>query len=608
MKRIFGALVGLVFLTTSPVIAQQDRDTTEVILVAPDTLEIRRNDLINRVMYWVIAVPGQDTLPVYQDTLPVYQDTLPVYQDTIPVFQDTIPPVTLPPVQDTLPPIVLPPVQDTLPPFQDTIPGCVCDTIPVPPDTIPEPDPETHIISVTQDSTLINGNLNVVEGSWSIHLDRSDGTWAAFDQLAAPEVDSVYICSSGVCNRERRLPYELEGGRVDLLLGSYDIYWEVFGTEPDSGRVVITVTGAPGVPDPEPEPDPDPEPTPPELTDKLGALFDLHRTGPFPTMYTDLYDYWQPIHRDRQEAQGSNGWAQTYYDRGFAAYGMNVTGQGSQYLEAGDYSVLQYRDDYVLPNDGGVAPRWAFPEGLAAHALMTNDPQSVRAVFRIADKMSHWIDGKDSIPTTRYLDGRIQGRAILSQQMAYLVTGVEHYAGVSQRGVDDLVRWFDMAGGTGRWDSNAWGNTLDDPGAYCGGMSTFNVAHALLYALIRHHQLIGPVPRLNEILTASLDFSWTHWYPGEGFAYIQPPIESEGTTFICDAGSDNPGRDLTLLISTAYRYGHYFTGESRFLAMAEEVEAYGLSGSVQFPTIFMSGNKQFNQSFYRTWKFITTSK
>lgn len=110
-----------------------------------------------------------------------------------------------------------------------------------------------HTISVTQDSTLINGNLNVIEGSWSIHLDRSDGTWAAFDQEAAPGVDSVYICSGGVCNRERRLPYELGGGRIDLLPGSYDIYWEVFGTLPDSGRAVITVTATVGGAGPSPD-------------------------------------------------------------------------------------------------------------------------------------------------------------------------------------------------------------------------------------------------------------------------------------------------------------------------------------------------------------------
>lgn len=359
---------------------------------------------------------------------------------------------------------------------------------------------------------------------------------------------------------------------------------------------------SPTEPEPPIDPDPDPEPEP-EPSTKLAALFDTGaRIGPLPTRYLELYEHWGQIHHDRQVAQETNspgnGWTLTYYDRGFGAYGMAAVTGDTSLIERGDYSVLQYRDDYVLPNDGGVPPRWLNPEGMTAHALRTGDPESIRAVILMADKSRVWID---RILDTPYRDGRIQGRPILAQQMAFLLTEDQKYADASQLGIDRLIEWFGVAG-NGSWDSGALPGAPLGQNEYCDGMATFQITHAILYALIRHHQLIVPVPRLNEVLTKTLDRTWTFWTPGEGLAYIQPP-EGASSPFNCEgSGTDNPAADLSLLTSTAFRYGHRFTGLDRFRVMAEEIEAHGLGGSVNFPTIFMSGSKQFNQSFFRSWR------
>lgn len=132
--------------------------------------------------------------------------------------------------------VISPPIVPLEP---DTVYAC-------PPDWACEPPAivEMYVLSVTKDSTEISGNLAVVEGSWSIHLDRSDGTWIGFDRQILPSVDSVIMCSGGVCNRERRLPYELGGGKLDLSAGTHEVSWELFGDEPDIGSEIVTVTVA----------------------------------------------------------------------------------------------------------------------------------------------------------------------------------------------------------------------------------------------------------------------------------------------------------------------------------------------------------------------------
>lgn len=113
----------------------------------------------------------------------------------------------------------------------------------------PEPT-SLYLLSVAPQPYSMSGVLDVVEGSYSVHLDRVDGAWMGIGDVVVPGVDSVVMCSGGACNRERRLPYELGGGNIDLTIGVYEISWEVFGDDPDSGSGTLTVTGeVGGVPD-----------------------------------------------------------------------------------------------------------------------------------------------------------------------------------------------------------------------------------------------------------------------------------------------------------------------------------------------------------------------
>lgn len=358
-------------------------------------------------------------------------------------------------------------------------------------------------------------------------------------------------------------------------------------------------------PPPDPvEPPPDPI-DPPPADDKLAVLLDCAPGAPSED-YLLRYDTYRPKHLAQERDNGSNGWAYTYYDSGLAGIALGELTGASRYTEEGFESVLRYRDSYVLPNDGRILEHWFFPEGLAAHYLLTDDTDSLRAVELIAaDAYPWWIDAREDILNTKYRDGRIQGRAILNQVVAYLVTGNEKYAAQSQIGVDRLLQWFDAAGANGRWDSEALPSP-DGTQQYCGGMANFQTCHAILEALVRHHQIVEPLPRLPEVLAATLDRVWADWVePGVetadgGLRYIHPPASWDGTGYWkCDKGGDNtPAKDVSLVCSTAFWYGYRYTGLQRFDEARRTLVAHGIGRT------YFSGYKQFNQCFFRPWRHV----
>lgn len=309
--------------------------------------------------------------------------------------------------------------------------------------------------------------------------------------------------------------------------------------------------------------------------------------------YTPRYDELFEKHAGDHYERNGGQWEFTYYDRGLAWYAAWWRTGDARYLAWAEDDVEAYRDDYVLANNGRATPKWVFPEGLAIHYVLTGDAKSREAIVKMADHMENagWLD---NTMETKYRDGRIQGRAILVQIMAHLVTGEQAYADRAGRGVEKLVEWYESSGSNGSWDHP----TRTDV-SYCGGMATFQVAHAILESMIRYHDLINPDPRIVPIVTESLDYSWDYWVPGEGFAYIQPPESFAGGVFECErSGSSKPAKDVSLLIATTFGDAYRLTGAERFRTRGDEVFEYGLSGE-----IFMNGYKQFNQSFMRSYRY-----
>jgi hypothetical protein len=563
---------------------------TVVVSPPPDTVVVEVPGPADTV---IVETPG-DTVVVElpPDTVVVQ---LPPDTVLVPVPPDTVI-VEVPGPTDT--------VLVQLPP--DTV--FVVDTVYVP--TAPPTEPGYNLFIEGAADGLAQGDSTNIE----LDLTLPFGGGSVWADSTAPFPDSVIFLVDGERFREQRYPYEVNGSAPYVIVASdtLAIEWWVHGCGLPGQLDCEELYGASYLPLLAGSP---PEP-PDNVSPGLEAVLDVdHRTEPLPSKYEQLYRYWMPQHHERQLVQDEkdppNGWALTYYDRGFAGIGMGTVLGDQQFIDWGVYSVTEYRDRYVLPNDGGVTPRWAFPEGLTAHHYMTGDESSKLAVTKMADRLRTWIDGHEDILDTQYRDGRIQGRAILTQTMAYLLTGEDVYREGSQAGIDRLMIWFDAAGSTGRWDSGALPGSNGGWGAYCDGMATFQMAHSLLHAIRRHHQLIAPVDRIEEIYSATLDFMWQHWVPDEGFRYLVPAASlgiPAGGHYECkDAdgatkSATNPAVDLSNMIANAYFFGHRLTGEQRHLDRGNEAMAHGLSGTITHPTPYLYGSKQFNENFYRLWQ------
>ncbi len=308
------------------------------------------------------------------------------------------------------------------------------------------------------------------------------------------------------------------------------------------------------------------------------SLVDRWNDLPFTHTYDSVFEQWGETHWGRSAGQ----WEYTYYDRALAWYAAWWRTGDAKYLERGHTDVKAYRDDYVLPNDGHATPKWVFTEGLAIHYLLTGDEASKTAI----DLMARWMvqaGWLDNMMTTQYQDGRIQGRTVMAQLVALEVTGNALFRERLDTGVDNLLEWYNQAGGDGSWDMKS----------YCDGQANFQVAHAILDVLQRYYDLVNPDPRIPPVVKNSLDRMWLFWNPGAGFNYIGDPAEDP-----CPGvGSTAASKDLNLLIVPAFAWYYEYSGDATYLNRADEIWDTGLV------TTFWSGSKQFNQSFMRSWRY-----
>lgn len=398
--------------------------------------------------------------------------------------------------------------------------------------------------------------------------------------------------------RQRLRDYTL--ARRDRVHAEVDAAFAHVLTAVDDLTEIIEAEGPPVVVDPPDPPDPGPA-YPDGVTPAQGAalarIFGVPAFSVVPEKYDALWRRWE-AHHDALEHK----WELGYYDRPFAYYAAWWRTGEAAFRDRGDEWLLLYRDGYILPNSGRVPPEWVLPEGLAIHHLLHDDPDSLRAIDLFATYMGSWIDHapNDSILRTNYRDGRIQGRAWLCQIIAHEL-GAGDRLEMAKLALTDMLAWYDVSG-DGRWDSSALpssGRSADQM-SYMGGMAIFQICHGILDAFVRHHDLLEPVDRIDEVLTATLDFVWRHWSATKGFRYVIPAAGQP----VPEDWDAKQGKDVTLLCATAFAHAYRLTGQQRFKDRADEIFALGVSGSLDFPFVFMSGYKQFNQSFFRAWRHL----
>lgn len=307
-----------------------------------------------------------------------------------------------------------------------------------------------------------------------------------------------------------------------------------------------------------------------------------------PTLSSFAGDYESIFQRygDSHWGKSAGSWEHTYYDRGLAWYAAWWRTGNSLYIERGHKDILAYRDEYVLVHDGHVPPRWVFPEGLAVHYLLTGDSRSLEAIAKMADRMVEvgWHTTMTD-PDFEYVDGRAQGRAVLALLIADILEapGSRDWRSELDKGIQALIDWYAASGQDGSWTM----------AAYCGGQAHFQVSHAVLEALIRYHDLVNPRNEIPPIVGNSLNYMWNHrWYPEErAFSYLD--TECSGTDSL------NPATDLNLLIVWPFGWYYRVSGDESFRSRGDEIYASGLEST------WFDGYKQFNQSFMRSYRYLS---
>ena len=299
--------------------------------------------------------------------------------------------------------------------------------------------------------------------------------------------------------------------------------------------------------------------------------------------FTPAYDSVFGKYGDYHWEDSGGTWERTYYDRGLTWYAAWARTGFAGYLERGHTDVTAYRDEYVLAHDGAATPKWVFPEGLAIHYVLTGDTLSALAIAKMARTMSSagWLDNM-SDPDLEWKDGRIQGRAVLVQLIAYLINAppILDWKSETDRGIQAILDWYEWSGGQGSWNM----------ASYCGGQANFQVSHALLEVLIRYYDLVEPREEIPVVVRESLEYMWQYWDPdARAFDYMTQPCDGVGST--------DPATDLDLLIVWPFGWYYHLSGDPLFRIQGDQVFEGGLANT------WWGGFKQFNQSFMRSYRY-----
>lgn len=268
-----------------------------------------------------------------------------------------------------------------------------------------------------------------------------------------------------------------------------------------------------------------------------------------------------------------------YYDRALANYAWWLRTGNPEYWKRATYYVIGYRERYMRPNDYRVQPHNIQVEGLELHYLLTGDPESRRGVRLIAQYYATvWLPQLDST-TGRYLEARIQSRALDGLISAYVV------------GLDP-DRYRDMAGQA----LDAILSSQRPNGSYtyrnlCDGQYNF-MTGLLNDVLIRYYTELERDPRITSAVGKSLDFLWdTQWVGSAGgFKYASAPCPGKAGTA--------PSPDLNLLIVNGFGWYARQSGGEEYRQRGDIIFENGVRRA------YLRGRKQFNENYALSYRYL----
>lgn len=344
-----------------------------------------------------------------------------------------------------------------------------------------------------------------------------------------------------------------------------------------------------------PDTTPTPVPTLPAWAQAVDRLL-----GPIPNCATlatgparEWYDKWQLWEPKRWAADSARWDAANYYDRASIYYAMAVCelphdpALSARYLDRAHQTAVDYRDKYLIKNDGGASPHWAQLEGVALHAVITGDAASRRIIGRTAEVLaaSNYYRNRTFGDTLHVdMENRIAQRALLAALLAHdLQSPGKSFPATRWPGVLDtlLAQTLRAQRADGSWRYRCAG----------GCKLTFPYMDALLTdVLIRYQRLYRADARLLPVIKATVDYHLANAIRADSsWHYNLTP-----STF----GSKSASPDLNGLQPSTYAWLAAQTGDPSYLARVQPLFVKGVRAT------YYAGVKQFNQAFYSSYRYV----
>jgi hypothetical protein len=273
-------------------------------------------------------------------------------------------------------------------------------------------------------------------------------------------------------------------------------------------------------------------------------------------------------------------WEQgNYYDRALNHYAYWVRSGEVKYWQRATALAVNYRRNYLEPNNYGASPHWAQLEGLALHYWLTGDVRSKTAVVQTAAYLNDGFTVANmGSASYSYNEGRIQQRLLMGCLLSWMLGDTSRNWGALADGYVNGIVGLQRADGSYAW--TGWE----------GYQSNFMVG-LQNDALIKYYQQRQADSRIPATVKRSLDYMWTtQWLSGaQAFQYVSGETAS---------GGKSAAVDLNLLIGPAYGWYYTQSGDATYRTRGDAIFAGAVAGT------YLEGSKQFNQQYYSSFTYL----
>jgi uncharacterized protein YjdB len=306
-----------------------------------------------------------------------------------------------------------------------------------------------------------------------------------------------------------------------------------------------------------------------------------------------------------------------YYDRGFHHMVWFHRSGNPEYLRRGAAYTFNHRVQYYEPNAYNIAQeRLWFVEGLALHYWLTGDEESRNGVRGLARRVQ---DPVTSWNWTRVHSCGYKGEARpVARTLKVLVW--THRLGFADLNWPDLAnRYTDLIINSDQWARDpadprfgAWLFRHPDypTGAGCTVEYVSNFMNAMILdALIDVYEHIGPDARIPGVVRRNLDYlGRTQWRGVEGNG-LQITLSEPSPSFnyydvhLEGSGGPGPSTDLNGFYPTLFAWYARHSGDASYMTIASRAfETLSRNPKDGRTAPWLSGDKQFNETYQRAWQ------